>query len=51
MRRPWIRGKNFHNFHCTKRISVRRGHEKLAGEELWGGLLLGLFFLEKEGEG
>jgi hypothetical protein len=32
MKRPLIRGKDFHNFHWTRRISSRRGHGKL-----WGG--------------
>jgi hypothetical protein len=29
MRRLWIRGKDFLNFHWTKKTSSRRGHEKL----------------------
>jgi hypothetical protein len=29
MRRPWIKGKDFLNFHWTKKISSRRGREKL----------------------
>ncbi len=29
MRRPWIGGKDFFNFHWTKKTSLRRGHEKL----------------------
>jgi hypothetical protein len=33
MRRPWIRKKDFQNFHWTKRISSRRGYEKLGGKE------------------
>jgi hypothetical protein len=41
MKRPWIRGKDFHNFHWTKKTSSRRGHEKLGGKEF----LRGLFFL------
>jgi hypothetical protein len=40
MKRPWIRGKDFFNFHGIKRTSSRRGLEKLGGEEF-----LGLFFL------
>jgi hypothetical protein len=40
MRRPWIREKDFHNFHGTKRTSSRKGHEKLREEEFLGGLLL-----------
>jgi len=51
MRRPWIGGKDFHNFHWTKRTSSRRGPKKLGGKEFLGGLLLVLFFLEKRGEG
>jgi hypothetical protein len=51
MKRPWIRGKDFHNFHWIKRTSSRRGHEKLGGEEFLGGLFLVLFFLEEGGEG
>jgi hypothetical protein len=47
MRRPWIGGKNFHNFHWTKRTSSKRGHEKLREKEFVGGLLLVLFFLGK----
>jgi hypothetical protein len=50
MRRPWIRGKDFHNFHWTKRTSSRRGHEKLGEEEFGGGLFLVLFFLGRRGE-
>jgi hypothetical protein len=45
MRRPWIGGKNFHNFHLTKKTSSRRGHEKLEEEEFLRGLFLVLFFL------
>jgi hypothetical protein len=29
MRRPWIRAKDFLNFHWKKKTSSRRGHEKL----------------------
>jgi hypothetical protein len=36
MRRPWIGGKDFHNFHWTKRISSRRGHAKLGEKDVWG---------------
>jgi hypothetical protein len=36
MRRPWIGGKDFHNFHWTKRTSSRRGHERLREEDVWG---------------
>jgi hypothetical protein len=39
MKRPWIGGKDFHNFHWTKKTSSRKGHEKL-GEEFLRGLLL-----------
>jgi hypothetical protein len=51
MRRPWIRGKNFHNFHWTKKISLKRSHEKLGEEEFVGGLFLILYFLGKKGKG
>jgi hypothetical protein len=48
MKRPWIRGKNFHNFHWTKTTSSRRGHEKLQEEEFHvGGLFIVFFFLGK----
>jgi hypothetical protein len=47
MRRPWIKGKDFHNFHWTKKTSSRRGHEKLGEKEFVRGLLLVLFFLGK----
>jgi hypothetical protein len=50
MRRPWIGGKDFHNFHWTKRTSLRKGHEKLGEEDVWGFLLV-LFFLGRRGEG
>jgi hypothetical protein len=50
MRKPWIGGKDFHNFHWTKRISSRKGHEKLGEEEFVGGLFV-LFFLGRGGEG
>jgi hypothetical protein len=33
MRRPWIRGKDFHNFHWTRKTSSRRGHEKIREEK------------------
>jgi hypothetical protein len=36
MKRPWIKGKDFHNFHWTKRTSSRKGHEKLGEEDVWG---------------
>jgi hypothetical protein len=29
MRRPWIGRKDFINFHWTKKISSKKGHEKL----------------------
>ncbi len=29
IRRPWIRRKDFINFHWTKKISSKKGHEKL----------------------
>jgi len=51
MRRPWIGGKDFHNFHWTKRTSSRRGHEKLGGEEFLGGLFLMLFFWRRGEKG
>jgi len=37
MKSPWIEGKNFHNFHWTKKTNSRKGHEKLGGDELLGG--------------
>jgi hypothetical protein len=40
MKRPWITGEDFHNFHWTKRTSSRRGQEKLREEEF-----VGVFFL------
>jgi hypothetical protein len=43
--------KDFHNLHWIKRISSRRGHEKLGGEEFMGGLFLMLLFLGRGGEG
>jgi hypothetical protein len=48
MKRPWIRGKHFPNFHWTKRIISRRGHEKLGQEEFVGGLFLCYFSGEGE---
>jgi hypothetical protein len=51
MRSAWIGGKDFHNFHWTKKTSSRKGHEKLGEEEFVGGLLLVLFFLGRKGEG
>jgi hypothetical protein len=36
MRRPWIGGEDFHNFHWKKRISLRRGQKKLREEEFVG---------------
>jgi hypothetical protein len=39
MKRPWIGRKDFHNFHWTKRISSRKGHEKLRDNEFVEGLL------------
>jgi hypothetical protein len=50
MVRPWIRKKYFHNFHWTKRTSLRRCHEKFGEEEFVEGLFFMLFFLGKEGE-
>ncbi len=50
MRRPWIGGKDFHNFHWTKRTSSRRG-DKLGKNEFLGGFLLMKFFLRRGGEG
>jgi len=32
MKRPLIGGRDFHNFHWTRRIGSRKGHGKL-----WGG--------------
>jgi hypothetical protein len=29
MRRPWIKRKDFFNFHWTNKTSSRKGHEKL----------------------
>jgi hypothetical protein len=51
MRRPWIGGKDFHDFHWTNKTSLKKGHEKLGEEEFLGGLLLVLFFLGRGGEG
>jgi hypothetical protein len=51
MKRPWIGGKDFHNFHWTKRTSLRKGHEKLREEKFLGGLLFVFFFLGRGGEG
>jgi hypothetical protein len=45
-----LEGKKFHNFHWTKIISSKRGHEKLGEKEFVGGLFLVLFFLGKGGE-
>jgi hypothetical protein len=47
MKRPWIKRKDFHNFHWTKRTSSRRGHEKLKGEEFLG---LVFCFLRRRGK-
>jgi hypothetical protein len=49
MRRPWIGGKDFHNFYWTKKISSRRGDEKF--EQFLGGLLLASFFFGRGGKG
>jgi hypothetical protein len=46
MRRPWIGGKDFHNFHWTKKISSR-GHEKLGEEEFVGGSSFCVIFFGK----
>jgi hypothetical protein len=48
MKRPWIGGKDFHNFHWTKRTSSRRGHEKLGEEEFVGVFFLCYFSWEGE---
>ncbi len=47
-RRPWIRRKDFHNFHWTKRTSSKRGDQKLGKEEFLGGLFLLWFSWERE---
>jgi hypothetical protein len=36
MKRPWIRGEDFLNFHGTRRISSKRVLEKLGGKEFLG---------------
>jgi hypothetical protein len=51
MKRSWIRGKDFHNFHWIKRTSSRKGHEKLGEDKFVGGLFLVLFFLRRRGKG
>jgi hypothetical protein len=51
MKRPWIGGKDFHNFHWKTKTSSRRDHEKLKEEEFVGGFFLVLFFLGRGGEG
>jgi hypothetical protein len=48
MKRPWIGGKDFHNFHWTKRTSSRRCHEKLGEKEF--GRVLFLCYFSWEGE-
>jgi hypothetical protein len=50
MRRPWIRGKDFHNFHWTKRTSSKKGHEKLGGEEFLGKVFFLCYFFWKREE-
>jgi hypothetical protein len=49
MTRPWIRGKDFHNFHLIKRTSSRRGDEKLGKEEFLG-MVFFLCYFSWEGE-
>jgi len=44
MKRSWIGGEDFFNFHGTRRASGRRGLEKLGGEEFLGLFFLGDFF-------
>jgi hypothetical protein len=51
MKSSWIGGKNFYNFHWTKKTSSKRGHEKLGGDKFLGGFFLVLFFLEEGGAG
>jgi len=45
MRRPWIGGKDFHNFHWTMRTNSGSGHEKLRGKEFWGKFFSYVVFL------
>jgi hypothetical protein len=40
-----IGGKDFHNFHLTRRISSRRGHGKL-----WGGEFFLVYIFGKGGK-
>jgi hypothetical protein len=47
MREPWIEGKDFHNFHWTKKRSLRKGHEKLEEGEFLGGSSSCVIFLGK----
>jgi hypothetical protein len=48
MKRPLIRGKDFHNFHWTRKTSSKRGHGKL-GRFLFF-FVSCVFFLGKGGE-
>jgi len=42
MKRPLIGGRDFHNFHWTKKTSSKRGHGKLERKEFF--LLSCVFF-------
>jgi hypothetical protein len=51
MRRPWIGGKDFHNFHWTKKTISRKGDEKGEKKEFLESFSLVLFFWGRGGEG
>jgi hypothetical protein len=50
IRRPWIRGKDFLNFHRTKKTNSKRGHEKLGERGVREVFFLCDFFLGRGGE-
>jgi hypothetical protein len=50
MRRPWIGGMDFHNFHWTKITSSKRGDEKLKKKKNWGVILCYFCWERKEND-
>jgi hypothetical protein len=51
MKGPWIKEKDFHNFHWTKKISSQRGFMKSLKEKKFvRGILFVLFFLGRRGK-
>ncbi len=48
MKRPWIGGEDLHNFHWTKRISSRKGDEKIGEEGVLGSSSCVIFSWERQ---